>query len=51
MIDLFLWRRVADKVLIIYDEGYYQKANERKGGVGTETSIITPSVYQNTKQE
>ncbi|MGZ0039789.1 SEFIR domain-containing protein [Paenibacillus ottowii] len=42
--------READKVLIICDADYCQKANQRKGGVGTETTIITPHVYQNTEQ-
>ncbi|MDR9855631.1 SEFIR domain-containing protein [Paenibacillus sp. VCA1] len=41
----------ADKVLVICDEMYCRKANNRAGGVGTETLIITPEVYQNTKQE
>ncbi|WP_262683329.1 SEFIR domain-containing protein [Paenibacillus baimaensis] len=41
----------ADKVIVICDEQYCQKANNRQGGVGTETLIITPDVYQYTKQE
>ncbi|EWH19836.1 hypothetical protein M769_0124665 [Bacillus haynesii] len=40
-----------DKVLIICDKGYAGKANERKGGVGTETQIITPEVYDDATQE
>lgn len=40
-----------DKVLIICDKGYQEKANMRKGGVGTETQIITPEVYGNVTQE
>lgn len=40
-----------DKVLIICDKAYSEKANERKGGVGTETQIITPEIYNNAKQE
>lgn len=43
--------RKADKVLVICDEMYCQKADQRLGGVGTETLIITPDVYNNTKQE
>jgi len=41
----------ADKVLVICDEMYSRKANDRAGGVGTETAIITPEVYRDTKQE
>lgn len=41
----------ADRVLIICDENYCEKANNRKGGVGTETLIITPEVYSDTNQE
>lgn len=40
-----------DKVLIICDEGYKNKANSRNGGVGTESQIITPEVYNDIKQE
>ena len=40
-----------NKVLIICDEGYRSKAEERKGGVGAETLIITPEVYGNSSQE
>lgn len=36
-----------DKVLIITDRVYAEKANKRQGGVGTETQIITPSLYEN----
>jgi len=38
------------KVIIISDKGYTQKANERKGGVGTETQIITPEIYSKSEQ-
>jgi len=41
----------VDKVLIICDSEYAQKANGRSGGVGTETQIITPEVYGDAKQE
>ncbi|WP_394888285.1 SEFIR domain-containing protein [Clostridium butyricum] len=34
-----------DKVLIICDRGYKEKADIREGGVGTETQIITPALY------
>ncbi|PRS24188.1 hypothetical protein C6X94_03345 [Bacillus safensis] len=40
-----------DKVLIICENGYKEKANGRKGGVGTETQIITPKVYSEANQE
>ena len=35
-----------DKVLIITDRVYAEKANKRQGGVGAETQIITPSLYE-----
>lgn len=34
-----------DKVLIICDKGYKEKADNREGGVGTETQILTPELY------
>lgn len=40
----------VDKVLIILDNKYAQKANDRSGGVGTETVIISPEVYKSTLQ-
>lgn len=40
-----------DKVLIICDSGYKTRADERKGGVGEETTIITKEVYSDAKQE
>lgn len=43
--------KAADKVLIICESGYKEKANKRKGGVGTETQIITPDIYSNVAQE
>lgn len=39
-----------DRVLIICDKGYKDKADSRAGGVGTETQIITPEVYTKTEQ-
>lgn len=39
-----------DKVLIICDKGYKEKADKRKGGVGTETQIITPELYNKVNQ-
>lgn len=41
----------ADKVLVLCDKKYTEKANAREGGVGTETVIISPAVYQNHEQE
>lgn len=40
-----------DKVLIVCDKTYMDKANSRTGGVGDETVIISSEVYGNTKQE
>ncbi len=39
------------RVLIICDQNYKIKSDERKGGVGTETQIITPEIYGNQNQE
>ncbi|MBL7997701.1 MAG: TIR domain-containing protein [Candidatus Kapabacteria bacterium] len=41
----------VDKVLLILDEKYTEKANQRKGGVGTETQIISSEIYDNASQE
>ncbi|MDF2958610.1 MAG: protein-transrane prediction [Paenibacillus sp.] len=41
----------ADKVLVICDKNYCEKANNRLGGVGTESQIITPELYRDTKQD
>lgn len=41
----------VQKVLIILDEKYATKADGREGGVGTETLIIGPNVYENVAQE
>ncbi len=40
-----------EKVLIICDKAYMDKANMRKGGAGTETEIISSEVYNNMDQE
>lgn len=40
-----------DKVLIICDEAYKKKADNRNGGVGAESQIITPQLYKNIDQE
>lgn len=41
----------SDKVLIICDKSYSKKANSRLGGVGTETRIISPDIYNKVEQE
>ena len=38
-------------VLILLDPIYAKKANDRSGGVGTETQIISPEIYNNITQE
>jgi hypothetical protein len=40
-----------DKVLLICDKGYTEKANSRTGGVGDETMIISSELYGKTNQE
>lgn len=40
-----------DKVLMILDKKYVEKANHREGGVGTEAQIISPEIYKNVAQE
>ena len=40
-----------DKVLIICNSEYKKKADERVGGVGDESIIITPQVYGKAEQE
>jgi len=39
-----------DKVLIICDKGYKEKANANTGGVGTEKLLITPEIMENVEQ-
>lgn len=39
------------RVLILCDKKYKAKADDRKGGVGTETQIITPELYSKENQE
>jgi hypothetical protein len=51
----FMEKMVTDsgvsKVLMICDEQYAKKADERKGGVGTETQIISSEIYEKTDQK
>lgn len=39
-----------DKVLILSNKSYAEKADKREGGVGDETTIISPEVYGNAEQ-
>lgn len=39
-----------EKIIIICDRGYCDKANSNLGGVGTEKLLITPEVYENVEQ-
>ena len=39
-----------DKVLVICNKEYQEKADKRKGGVGTETQIITSELYNKIEQ-
>lgn len=38
-------------VLLLLDKEYADKANSRKGGVGTETQIISPEIYTKINQD
>jgi hypothetical protein len=52
---IFMEQMVNDtnikKVLVVCDTVYQTKANERTGGVGTETQLISQKVYESTNQE
>lgn len=52
---VFMEKMITDKkinkVLVICDEKYSKKADNRAGGVGTETQIISKKVYEDTGQE
>lgn len=39
------------KVLVVSDKHYQKKADERKGGVGTESQLISKEVYDDVNQE
>lgn len=51
---VFMEKMVSDpqiqKVIIICDRLYAEKANGRSGGVGTETQIISPEIYAKQDQ-
>ncbi len=53
-VNSFMETMVTDvevtKVLVICDKGYRTKANERKGGVGSEAQIISPELYARAGQ-
>lgn len=40
-----------DRVLILSDRAYAEKADQRKGGVGDETTIISAEIYGNAEQQ
>jgi hypothetical protein len=40
-----------DRVLVLCDKAYAEKANGRLGGVGDETMIISPEIYGKANQE
>ena len=42
---------VADKVLVVSDKNYAQRADDRQGGVGAESEIIAPNLVGKSKQE
>ncbi len=52
---VFMERMVNDpevkKVLIISEKNYQEKANQREGGVGTESQIISEEIYNKVKQD
>jgi SEFIR domain len=52
--NIFMEKMVTDdsvkKVLIISDKKYAEKADGRRGGVGTETQIISAKVYEKVEQ-
>jgi hypothetical protein len=41
----------VNKVLLMCNKEYAEKANNREGGVGTESTIISPEIYGNVEQE
>jgi hypothetical protein len=38
------------KVIVVSDKTYTEKADKRKGGVGTESQIISPEIYSKADQ-
>ncbi len=43
--------KTVEKVAIICDRRYAEKADERQGGVGAETQIISPELYAKASQD
>ncbi|MEJ7860864.1 MAG: SEFIR domain-containing protein [Pyrinomonadaceae bacterium] len=39
------------KVIILCDKRYQEKADDREGGVGTESTIIAPKIYEDVKEK
>jgi hypothetical protein len=52
--NAFMEKMVTDpevkKVILVCDRHYADKADKRKGGVGTETQIISPEIYSKQDQ-
>src|SRR5215469_18872840 len=52
---VFMERMVTDpnieKVLLIIDKAYAEKANDRRGGVGSESQIVSPELYGKASQD
>lgn len=52
---VFMEKMVTDptisKVIIVSDKKYSEKANDREGGVGTETQIISSEMYSKIEQD
>ena len=38
-----------EKVIVLCDRKYKEKADDREGGVGTEATIMTPKVYEEVR--
>ena len=43
--------KTVTNVIVLLDPNYEEKANNRTGGVGTETQIISPEIYNKVNQE
>lgn len=50
-IEQMVQNKEISKVLVICDKGYQKKANDRQGGVGKETQLISKEVYEKVDQE
>ena len=51
----FMEQMVSDesvkRVILVCDRRYSEKADKRVGGVGTESQIISPELYGNSRQD